>query len=132
MLKTYRGSCHCGTVQFEAQLDLAQNSYRCNCSICRRNRFWAAVARPEHFRLLAGESELTQYLFNTKKNHHYFCKHCGVRAFGVGNDTPMGKMYGINIGCLENVAEAELAVIPIVQVDGMNDSPKQPAFWAHL
>ncbi len=21
--------------------------------------------------------------------------HCGVRAFGVGNETPVGKMYGV-------------------------------------
>ena len=132
MLKTYRGSCHCGVVRFEAQLDLAENSYRCNCSICRRNRFWAAVALPDRFRLLSGESELTQYLFNTKKNHHYFCKHCGVRAFGVGNETPMGKMYGVNIGCLEDVPEEDLARIPIVYVDGLNNRSSPPAFWAHL
>lgn len=37
-----------------------------------------AVARDGEFRLLAGESELTEYLFNTRKNQHFFCKHCGV------------------------------------------------------
>jgi hypothetical protein len=65
-LKAYRGSCHCGVVTFEADLDLTQGSYRCNCTICRRSRFWPALAKPENFRLLTGESELTQYLFNTK------------------------------------------------------------------
>ncbi|MBE0626973.1 MAG: GFA family protein [Burkholderiales bacterium] len=77
MLKTYRESCHCGAVKFEADLDLAQSSFRCNCSICRRTRFWPAVAKPESFRLLSGEAELTQCLFHTRKNQHYYCKHCG-------------------------------------------------------
>lgn len=133
MLKTYRGSCHCGAVTFEADLDLAQDSYRCNCSICRRTRFWPAVARPEGFRLLSGEPELTQYLFNTKKNHHYFCRHCGVRCFGVGNDTPVGKMIGVNLGCLENVTDEELSKVPIVFVDGLHDRwQSAPEHFRHL
>lgn len=133
MLKTYQGSCHCGAVKFEADLDLSQSSFRCNCSICRRNRFWPAVAMPENFRLLQGEDELTQYLFNTKKNHHYFCKHCGVRAFGVGTETPVGKMYGVNIGCLEGITEEELAQIPITYTDGMHDHwDTRPEFFSHL
>ena len=132
MLKTYRGSCHCGTVKFEAELDLTQSSYRCNCSICRRTRFWPAVAKADGFRLLSGESEMTQYLFNTKKNFHYFCKHCGVRVFGVGNDTPMGKMYGINLGCLDDVSDEALSQIPITYIDGRHDQFAPPTHFAHL
>ena len=133
MEKTYRGSCHCGAVTFEADLDLAQTSYRCNCSICRRNRFWAAVARSDRFRLLTGAGELTESLFNTRKNQHFFCKHCGVRPFGVGNDTPIGKMYGVNIGCLEGISEETLAFIPITSVDGLHDNwGTAPQFHSHL
>ena len=133
MLKTYHGSCHCGTIKFEAAIDLTQNTYRCNCSICRRTRFWAAIVKPESFRIIQGESDLTQYLFNTKKNHHYFCKHCGVRAFGVGNETPMGEIYGVNVMCLENATDAELENAPITYVDGRDDNWQHaPAFFRHL
>jgi hypothetical protein len=133
MTKTYKGSCHCGSVRFEADMDLTQPSYRCNCSICRRTRFWPAVAREGQFRLLAGQELLTEYLFNTRKNQHFFCKVCGVRPFGVGNDTPMGKMYGVNLGCLEGVSEEELSRIPIVRVDGMHERWQDaPEFFSHL
>ena len=132
MLKTYQGGCHCGAVKFEAELDLTQSSYRCNCSICRRTRFWPAVAKADSFRLLSGETELTQYLFNTKKNFHYFCKHCGVRAFGVGNETPMGKMYGVNLGCLDDVSDETLSQVPITYVDGRDDRFAPPTHFAHL
>jgi len=132
MRKTYTGSCHCGAVTFEAELDLSDNTYRCNCSICRRTRFWPAVAKADGFRLLSGEDHLTQYLFNTKKNFHYFCKTCGVRAFGVGNDTPIGKMYGVNIGCLDGISEKELSELRITYVDGMHDRFEQPDNWSHL
>jgi len=132
MLKTYSGRCHCGAVTFEAELDLAQASYRCNCSICRRTRFWPAVATPEHFRLVTGEAQLTEYRFNTGKNLHFFCRACGVRPFGVGTDTPIGVMYGVNIGCLEGISEEELARIPVTHVDGINDRFAPPEHFSHL
>jgi hypothetical protein len=76
---------------------------------------------------------LTEYLFNPRKNQHFFCKICGVRPFGIGNETPIGKMYGVNIGCLEDVTEEELSSIPITCVDGMNDQWGQsPRFFSHL
>ncbi len=132
MLTTYTGRCHCGAVRFEADLDLTQSSYRCNCSICRRTRFWPAVARPEGFRLLAGQDDLTPYLFNTRKNQHWFCRHCGVRPYGVGTDTPVGTMIGVNLGCLDGVSEATLAAIPVTRIDGLHDRFEPPEFASHL
>ncbi|HVE49861.1 MAG TPA: GFA family protein [Casimicrobiaceae bacterium] len=132
MPETYRGSCHCRAVQFEAELDLTQNTYRCNCSICRRTRFWAAVAKFEGFRLLAGEDQLTKYTFGSNKNEHYFCRHCGVRAFGIGNDTPIGKMIGVNVGCLEALTDEDLSKLAITYVDGLHDRMQAPEFVGHL
>lgn len=132
MLKTYTGSCHCGAVTFEADLDLTQSTYRCNCSICRRTRFWPAVAREGGFRVLTGESELTKYLFNTRKNEHYFCRHCGVRAFGIGTETPIGKMYGVNVGCLTDLSDAELSGLTITCIDGLHDRMAAPEHFSHL
>ena len=132
MLKTYKGSCHCGVVRFEADIDLTAPTYRCNCSICSRNRFWPAIVKPEAFHLLSGESELTQYLFNSKRNEHYFCKHCGVRPFGVGNTPDGERIYGVNLGCLEDATPEELAAAPIVYIDGKNDWHSTPPITSYL
>jgi hypothetical protein len=133
MLKTYQGACHCGAVTFEADLDLSQSTYRCNCSICRRNRFWPAVAKESGFRLLTGADRLTKYLFNSRKNEHYFCSVCGVRPFGIGTETPIGKMYGVNLGCLQGISEEELSRLTITYVDGMRDQwQSKPEHTAHL
>jgi hypothetical protein len=120
-------------VRFEADLDLAQPTYRCNCSICARNRFWAAVVQPAAFRLLLGKSAVTQYLFNSMRNEHYFCTTCGVRAYGVGNNPEVGQVIGVNIGCLEDATAEELAAAPIQFCDGRNDNwQNAPAVTSYL
>lgn len=133
MKQSYDARCHCGRVRIEVELDLEQPTFRCNCTICRRTRMWITVAMPEGFRLVAGEAELTRYVFGPEKNEHFFCRHCGVRVFGVGNETPIGKMYGVNVGCLEGVGDQELSRIPVTYVDGLHDRwESAPEFHAHM
>lgn len=72
MLTTYIARCHCGAVEIEADLDLEQSTYRCNCSICKRTRFWPAIAKEDGFRILKGEDQLTRYTFITAKTNITF------------------------------------------------------------
>jgi len=133
MKKTYRGSCHCGAVRFEADIDLSQPTFRCNCSICSRNRFWAAVIAPADLRVLGGKAELVQYLFNSMQNAHYFCRTCGVRPYGIGRDPADHEVIGVNIGCLDDATPEELAAAPITYCDGRNDNwPNPPPLTSYL
>lgn len=126
MKKIYRGSCHCGAVRYEVDLDLDQGTFKCNCSICTKTRTWLALVQPEAFRLLAGNTDLSEYQFNNKSLHHLFCKHCGVRSFGRGEDSELGKFYAVHVNCLDNVECDELVNAPITYVDGRRDNWHSP------
>ena len=135
MLKTYSGSCHCGAIQFEADVDISIGTGKCNCSICTKMRLWSVQAKPEAFRLIAGEAELTDYQGSNKVAHHLFCRHCGVHAFewvDVPNMTGH-KYFNINVACLDGVDIDELIAAPVTYCDGRNnDWGSRPAEVRHL
>ena len=127
MKKTYKGSCHCGAVRFEADLDLAQGTFRCNCSICFKTRAWLAGAKASDFRLLSGEDSLAEYLFGKHRIHHHFCKTCGVRVFSKSGD-----QRAVRVNVLDGVDPYELINAPVKYFNMLHDDPKPPAETRHL
>jgi hypothetical protein len=99
--RTYRGSCHCGTVRFEIETDFPELTM-CDCSICRRRNALMVKVHESRFTLLCGEASLTEYRFHTRTARHYFCKVCGIYPFHRKRVTP--DHYGINVHCLEGFA----------------------------
>ena len=134
MKKLHQGGCHCGAVRFECQLDPAEGTSRCDCSMCAKGRFWKAIARKEDFRILQGESELSDYQFASRTIHHLFCQHCGIKPFGRGHmDALGGTFYAVNVACLDGAAPEEMAAGPIEYQDGRNnDWSKAPTETRHL
>jgi hypothetical protein len=115
-MKTYRGSCHCGQVQFEVETDLSKAT-ECNCSICTRKGALHHRVQPEKFKLLSGQDALSLYQSGNKIAKHWFCKFCGIHPFSNPRAAP--EMYSINIRCLEDYWK-EISTIEVRQFDGVN------------
>src|SRR5690606_41521654 len=84
-LQTYRGSCLCGAVRYEADLDLAEGTVRCNCTFCTKTGWWSSYVKPGAFRLLQGRERLISFATKNPMVEETTCGGCGVRAYGHGN-----------------------------------------------
>jgi hypothetical protein len=98
---TYKGSCHCGDIQYQVKLtfppekdvDTAYDSkslrlYKCNCRTCQKmGLFHCRPTDPGNNFILTSPSTIEQlgdYRTGPGRNGWYFCKKCGVRVFGLG------------------------------------------------
>lgn len=119
-----RGSCHCGAVEFEIELQNGlENLRRCNCSICRRKGAIMADVPLERLRVTRGAEFLTLYQWNTKTAKHYFCMVCGIYTHHQRRSDPT--KYGVNVACIEGVDPFALREIRIGNGAGMSIEPLQ-------
>ena len=121
-MKTYHGSCHCGAVRYEADIDIAAGTIKCNCSVCTKMRFWAAVIPPSQFRLVKGGDALGEYRFHTKHDGHYFCRYCGINVWSTGDAPRTGAFYAVTVGSLDDMPVEALIGAPVRYIDGRNDN----------
>ena len=110
----YKGSCHCGAVQFEVEAPEKIVCQDCNCSICSKSGFLHLIVPKSKFNLIRGESHLTTYTFDSAEAKHKFCKICGIKSFYIPRSNPDG--YDVNVRCLDPQPE-ELIIEPF---DGKN------------
>ena len=80
-MSRHLGGCHCGAVRFAIDVDI-ERLLECNCSLCTRKGILHVPVTDDRFELLTGEDALTLYRFGSGVASHWFCRHCGIHAFG--------------------------------------------------
>jgi hypothetical protein len=130
MKKTYHGSCHCKAVTFEADIDLAEGTGKCNCTICWKQRMWnAGRLKPADFRLLSGQDVLGDYgkSGDWGEGHHRFCTKCGIATHGHGRIEQIGGEYvSVHLAALDDLPVEDLIGAPILYMDGLHDNWQSP------
>jgi hypothetical protein len=116
MKQTYTGGCQCGKVSYEVALDLSAPVIACNCSRCGKLGSLLAFAPASDFKLLSGESAMTDFQFNKHVIHHLFCSTCGIQSFARGKrPTDGADVVAINVRCLAGI---EPDMLEVKKVDG--------------
>jgi hypothetical protein len=119
MNTTHKGSCHCGAVRFEADVEATKGS-RCNCSICTKVNMTGAILKPAAFRLVAGEQALSTYEWGHHISKRFFCAKCGVYCFAKGHLVELGGDYvSINLQALDDI---DPGLLEIGHWDGRHDN----------
>ena len=102
-----QGSCHCGSVRYEAEID-PDDVKLCNCTDCQMltgTAFRVSVRAPRSgFRLHQGE--LTAYVKTADsgtRRRHSFCRTCGTPVLAT-DETVEPPTYALRVGCLRQRA----------------------------
>ena len=111
-MKIYKGSCHCGLIKFEVDMNL-DHVRVCDYSVCRKRGALNHRVEESQLRIYTPLEDLCLYQWHTKTAKDYFCPVCGILPFRRPRDTP--EIWTVNVRYLDGV---ELDSIPIKKVFG--------------
>jgi hypothetical protein len=103
-----QGSCHCGQVTYEAEVD-PEKVNLCNCADCQMltgSVFRVSVQAPAAtYRLLSGKPKVyVKTADSGTRRRHSFCPNCGTPVSATADsDTPPS--YSLRVGCLKQRAQ---------------------------
>jgi hypothetical protein len=121
--KLFHGSCHCGKIKFQANIDLSKESGKCNCTFCRKTSFWSSKVGIEDFKLSEGEENKKIYTNSPEYGYYVFCDHCGTRLYGYSPKTEWSEEgYSIRIQTLDDISIEEMNSMPIKYYNGIDDT----------
>ena len=108
----YRGSCHCGAIQFEVDAEPDEIT-SCDCSLCVKKNARMIEVHESQLSLRHGTEALATYRWNSRVARHHFCNRCGIYVFHRKRGAP--DHFGVNIFCLEGF---DADALPVRQTDG--------------
>ena len=103
-----QGSCHCGEITYEAEVDPDKVNL-CNCTDCQMltgSAFRVSVPAPAAtFRLLTGQPKVyVKTADSGAKRRHSFCPNCGTPVCATA-DEENPPSYSLRVGCLRQRAQ---------------------------
>lgn len=123
LMKSYRGSCHCGKVKLTVKMNL-DHVRVCDCSVCIRRGALNHRVPKNDLILESRWEELSLYEWGSKTAKDYFCPTCGILPFRrPSNPSPREILAGaqpfnewaVNVRCLEGI---NIENIPTKHVKG--------------
>jgi hypothetical protein len=102
------GSCHCGQVTYEAEVDPATVRV-CHCTDCQKltGTVWRAgiSSLPGTFRLMSRAPKVyVKTAESGNRRAHAFCPECGTPIYSTTPE-PTPSIYGLRVGGLDQRAE---------------------------
>lgn len=149
--RPYRGSCHCGYIQYivflalppaavgpDVKGDESVRMYKCNCATCHKMGLFHVRLQndSDDFYLLLplDGTGLTDYLCVDRVVHWFFCSTCGVRCFAYCGDGEVDeidleeKLSGKSEGKMTRVWRYTKPTEHYLSINGLTIEPDQEGF----
>lgn len=102
-MENINGACHCGKVSWIVTLPI-RTVVQCHCQNCRQLQGsdysnWVVFPQ-EQFKVISGETLITQYSF-TEHSEKHFCCCCGTVVFGINGKHFSGHKL-VSLGTVRN------------------------------